>query len=107
MNKKTIIILNKIYKASEDDKLDWTRFRKKEDWFRSDFGDNFVTIRTLPVGKYQFTIHDKSGHLLFSTLKDNEDIELKNLYNLARTKALHFDNSLDEINDALDELLKT
>jgi hypothetical protein len=97
-------IFDMLFERSKEGKLDWTRLSSGS--FYVNVGENAVSLDRSSNDEYGMTVQNSEGitvgRLRFSSDEGKE--KAKELYEIARRRALRVDETFDKIKEALDRL---
>jgi hypothetical protein len=102
-NNKIEVILDKLIDASKNKKIDWVPTPKASGLYQAVLGNSLVFIN-LTGGEYAFSIYNEKGSVIAKVSEATYYFKLKELYELARIKALKIDEGLKSIDDFLSNL---
>ena len=97
-------ILRNLVTASKQFKIEWASVTKSSDSFTVDLGDTSVFIAMIRNSFY-LIINNKNGDEIGRLSGILYEDQLKELFELAKRKALKVDDSLNNLNDVLSKLI--
>jgi hypothetical protein len=95
-------LFTKVYSATLNNKIDWKKNPKLESSYKAEIGKNQIYIY-FSAGRFRAVILSQEGDEI-GKLTSYSYPKLKELFDLAKRKALKIDENLKEIDSLLDSL---